>query len=79
MSVVGIYTHEAKWEIGQTSPPAETLVELMQKAFAIERFSEHPTAQAIASWYEAFAEGASRLQGSDFTYRPGLGFWESNG
>ncbi|WP_316365837.1 heavy metal translocating P-type ATPase [Candidatus Thiodiazotropha sp. CDECU1] len=73
MSVVGIYTEEAKWEIGQTTSPAEPLIELMQNALAIERFSEHPTAQAIARWYEEFTEGGGRLQGSDFTYRPGLG------
>ncbi|MCG8049277.1 MAG: HAD-IC family P-type ATPase, partial [Candidatus Thiodiazotropha endolucinida] len=73
MSVVGIYTEEAEWEVNQTTPPAESVVELMQKAFAIERFSEHPTAQAVTSWYQAFASGTIRLKGSEFKYRPGLG------
>lgn len=73
MSVVGIYTEEADWEANQATPPAESVVELMQKAFAIERFSEHPTAQAVTSWYQAFASGTTRLKGSEFKYRPGLG------
>jgi Cu2+-exporting ATPase len=73
MSVVGIYTEGDRWEIGQTAPPAESLRTMMQMADAVERFSEHPTAQAVTGWYEAFAAGQSRLQGGDFSYRPGLG------
>jgi Cu2+-exporting ATPase len=73
MSVVGIYTDEAKWEIDQTEPPAESLLEMMQNAEAVERFSEHPTAQAVSAWYEAFAAEKPRLQGRDFNYKPGLG------
>jgi Cu2+-exporting ATPase len=73
MSVVGIYTDEAHWQIGQTSPPSPALVELMQKVFAIERFSEHPTAHAVVSWCGRFVAEMPRLQGRDFNYSPGLG------
>ncbi|MEW7990907.1 MAG: heavy metal translocating P-type ATPase [Candidatus Thiodiazotropha sp.] len=74
MSVVGVYMAGDKWEIGKDDlPPSESVLALMRKAAAIERFSEHPTAQAVVAWYEAHAQGASLLQGSDFNYRPGLG------
>lgn len=73
MSVVGIYTEEAEWEPESDIQTGMGIVELMQKTAAVERFSEHPTAQAVVSWYENFARGVSRLQASDFSYRPGLG------
>ncbi|MEW8664663.1 MAG: heavy metal translocating P-type ATPase, partial [Candidatus Thiodiazotropha sp.] len=74
MSVVGVYMAGDKWEIGKDDlPPSESVLALMRKAAAIERFSEHPTAQAVVAWYEAHAQGASLLQGSDFNYQPGLG------
>ncbi|MEW8584227.1 MAG: HAD-IC family P-type ATPase, partial [Candidatus Thiodiazotropha sp.] len=74
MSVVGVYMAGDKWEIGKDDlPPSESVLALMRKAAAIERFSEHPTAQAVVAWYEAYTQEASQLQGSDFNYRPGLG------
>jgi Cu2+-exporting ATPase len=45
----------------------------MQKIVAVERFSEHSTAQAVINWFEAFAGEKSHLEGKDFNYTPGLG------
>ncbi len=73
MSVVGIYTDEAQWDVGSDIPPPGAIVELMRKTAAVERFSEHPTAQAVLSWYEAFDQEKPGLQGSEFSYRPGSG------
>jgi Cu2+-exporting ATPase len=73
MSVVGIYTDRATWNVSQATPPATLLVELMQKVFAVERYSEHPTAHAVTSWHEKFSSDKSRLEGKDFSYTPGLG------
>jgi Cu2+-exporting ATPase len=73
MSVVGIYADGSTWELDNTTPPATAVVTLMRKVFAVERFSEHPTAHAVAAWCETFAAQTPRLGGSDFSYTPGLG------
>jgi Cu2+-exporting ATPase len=73
MSVVGIYTEDATWDVSQTTAPAASLLVLMQKLFAVERFSEHPTAEAVSNWYETFAAQMPRLEVSEFSYTPGQG------
>lgn len=73
MSVVGIYTREARWHENLDDTPSQEVADLMLKLAAVERFSEHPTAQAVTGWVEAFAKETPKLDASEFDYQPGLG------
>jgi Cu2+-exporting ATPase len=72
MSVVGIYTHEESWgEQNDLSPPG--IARLMARLGAMERFAEHPTAQAIIDWLALQELDYRAFKVEDFRYRAGQG------
>ncbi|MCU7905664.1 MAG: heavy metal translocating P-type ATPase [Candidatus Thiodiazotropha sp. (ex Epidulcina cf. delphinae)] len=73
LSVVGIYTEEGRWRESLDDTPSRDIADLMLKLAAVERFSEHPTAQAVADWVDVFAEETPKPNAGEFYYQPGLG------
>lgn len=73
LSVVAIYLDGIDWQAsqGQAVPPA--IKTLLGKVAAVERYSEHPTAQAVLTWTETLGIPGSAEAASQFSYQPGLG------
>jgi P-type Cu2+ transporter len=70
--VVGIYTHEESWgEESELSPPG--IAHLMARLGAMERFAEHPTAQAVMDWLAVQELDYRTHKVEDFRYRAGQG------
>ncbi|MCG8487489.1 MAG: heavy metal translocating P-type ATPase [Chromatiales bacterium] len=72
LSVVGIYTDTEQWQEGDDRV-SESVVELMALLAAVERQSEHPTAESVVNWDEAFNSLQIRYRCNDFKALPGLG------
>lgn len=73
LSVVAAYQDQAEWQASSGSALPGGFRELVQRLAALERYSEHPTAQAILVWADELAIDFRKLAISDFAYRPGLG------
>ena len=72
MSVVEIHTEKESWgEASETSPPE--VAQLMTRLGALERFAEHPAAQALLDWLDLQELDHRCFQAEDFSYRPGQG------
>jgi Cu2+-exporting ATPase len=73
LSVVAIHLDDIDWQAsqGQAVPPA--IKTLLGKVAAVERYSEHPTAQAVLAWTETLGIPGSAEAASQFSYQPGLG------
>lgn len=72
ISVVGIHTETANWSEGTESYPSE-IAELMSRLGAMERFAEHPSAQAIIEWLAQQDLDHHGFKAENFQYRPGQG------
>ncbi len=72
ISVVGIHTETATWSEGTESCPSE-IAELMSRLGAMERFAEHPSAQAIIEWLAQQDLDHHGFKAENFQYRPGQG------
>ncbi len=72
MSVVGIHTDAGTWNEGSEECSQE-IATLMSKLGAMERFAEHPTAQAVLDWLTRQQLDHRAFQAKDFHYRPGQG------
>ncbi|MCG7872514.1 MAG: heavy metal translocating P-type ATPase [Candidatus Thiodiazotropha lotti] len=72
LSVVGIYTDREQWQESDERV-SDSLVELMALLAAVERQSEHPTAESVVNWDETFNHLQTRYRCSDFKALPGLG------
>jgi P-type Cu2+ transporter len=72
ISVVGIHTETAYWSEGAESCPSE-IAELMSRLGAMERFAEHPSAQAIIDWLAQQDLDHHGFKAESFQYRPGQG------
>jgi Cu2+-exporting ATPase len=72
MSVVAIHTEETTWREGHEAFPPE-IGRLMCQLGAMERFAEHPTAQAVLNWLEEQELNHRRIKAEEFHYRPGQG------
>lgn len=73
MSVVGIYTEAHVWEGYKEDDATEEVRSLMMKLAAVERFAEHPTAQAVLDWVASQSLDQHGLKAKNFEYRPGQG------
>ncbi|MCU7851346.1 MAG: heavy metal translocating P-type ATPase [Candidatus Thiodiazotropha sp. (ex Monitilora ramsayi)] len=73
MSVVGIYTETHVWEGSKEEDATEEVRSLMMKLAAVERFAEHPTAQAVLDWVASQSLDQHGLKAKNFEYRPGQG------
>lgn len=73
MSVVAIHTEGNDWEESSETAPAEDIQGLMLQLAAVERFSEHPVAQAVLNWLEVQDLDHHAIRAEDFHYRPGQG------
>ncbi|MCU7845562.1 MAG: heavy metal translocating P-type ATPase [Candidatus Thiodiazotropha sp. (ex Monitilora ramsayi)] len=73
MSVVEIHTKTHDWACSTGEDPADEILSLMLKLGAMERFSEHPTAQAVVNWLDSDSLDHRRLKVDNFVYTPGQG------
>ncbi|MEJ2608476.1 MAG: heavy metal translocating P-type ATPase [Candidatus Thiodiazotropha sp.] len=73
LSVAGIYMGDDQWQEGQDQPPTDSINDLMAKLAAVERHSEHPTADAVIAWTDASISDQPRRTSKAFRYEPGLG------
>jgi Cu2+-exporting ATPase len=73
LSVVSAHLEEMDWRADRdTAVPAE-VKDLLGKLAAVERYSEHPTAQAVLAWVETQGVSGAAVAVSDFNYQPGMG------
>jgi Cu2+-exporting ATPase len=72
LSVVAIHLLDEQWRVSDAETP-QTIQTLMGELAAMERFSEHPTAQAILDWSEAQELAYRRIDTEGFENRPGYG------
>lgn len=72
LSVVAIYIQDSEWNTLSNEAPSEDIKELIKSLAVLERYSEHPTAQAILDLAERFEIDFSEFAG-DFENRPGFG------
>lgn len=72
MSVVGIHTLDQEWleENDQWHP---SIADLMTRLGAMERFAEHPSAQAVLDWLSLRELDHRAFKAEDFHYQPGQG------
>jgi Cu2+-exporting ATPase len=70
--VVGIHTETALWSESSDGASPE-IAELMCRLGAMERFAEHPSAQAVLDWLEQHELDHRAYKAEDFHYRPGQG------
>lgn len=73
MSVVSIHTEESAWDESSSALPAEQIRALMLKLAAVERFAEHPAAQAVLNWLEGQSLDHYAVRAREFQYAPGQG------
>jgi Cu2+-exporting ATPase len=73
MSVVGIYAESHEWRSESDTEPADEIRSLMLKLGALERLSEHPTAEAVMKWLESQTIDERRAKAEEFSYTPGQG------
>ena len=72
MSVVAIHTEQDQWrEVDETS--SDEVAQLMRRLGAMERFAEHPSAQAVLDWLEGQELDIRGLNVEGFRYQPGQG------
>ena len=73
LSVVAAFGENIDWQAQEDQALPPTLKQIMGKLTAVERYSEHPTAQAVLSWAET--QGVTRCASvaDHFSYRPGMG------
>jgi P-type Cu2+ transporter len=72
ISVVGIHTDSEDWsEESKTCPSG--IAELMSRLGAMERFAEHPSAQAVIDWLTHQDLDHHGFKAENFQYRPGQG------
>jgi Cu2+-exporting ATPase len=72
ISVVGIYTEAEEWN--ETSDVCSPEIErLMSKLCAMERFAEHPSAQAVLDWLDRHELDQRAYKAEGFSYQPGQG------
>jgi Cu2+-exporting ATPase len=73
LSMVSVHLGEMDWEAARdTAVPAE-VKDLVGKLAAVERYSEHPTAQAVLAWAERQGISSTTAAAGDFNYQPGMG------
>ncbi|MGD8912259.1 MAG: heavy metal translocating P-type ATPase [Candidatus Thiodiazotropha sp.] len=72
ISVVGIYTEAEEWSETSDGCPPE-IARLMSKLCAMERFAEHPSAQAVLDWMDRHELDQRAYKAEEFSYRPGQG------
>lgn len=72
MSVVEVHTEEASWVETTEVAPSE-IAHLMVRLGALERFAEHPAAQAVTDWLSQRGLEYQAIELEDFRYRPGQG------
>jgi Cu2+-exporting ATPase len=72
LSVVAIYTEDDEWHEGDEQP-SEKVIDLMAKLVAVERHSEHPTAESVVNWAEACSDVQGDYHCNGFQALPGLG------
>jgi Cu2+-exporting ATPase len=72
LSVVAVHLTDAAWRNASDSPPPPEIRDLVERLAGLERYSEHPTAQAILELAERLELGAP-APAEDFENRPGFG------
>jgi Cu2+-exporting ATPase len=72
MSVVAIHTEQNQWREEAETCAAE-VAQLMRRLGAMERFAEHPSAQAVLDWLEGQELDHRGLKVESFRYQPGQG------
>jgi Cu2+-exporting ATPase len=78
MSVVAIHTEETSWSEESEHCP-QGIARLMRQLGAMERYAEHPSAQAVLNWLEAQELDHRGFKAEAFHYRPGQGVAASVG
>ncbi len=73
LSVVAIHLEDIDWQVSQGQTATPEIKTLLAKVAAVERYSEHPTAQAVLAWTEAQGISGAPSSVSQFGYQPGLG------
>jgi Cu2+-exporting ATPase len=73
LSVVAAYWDEMEWQASREPAAPAAFNTLISRLAALERFSEHPTAQAMLAWAEAQGISIAERTVSDFRYQPGMG------
>jgi Cu2+-exporting ATPase len=72
LSVVGIHTESGLWSESSDGSSPE-IADLMCRVGAMERFAEHPSAQAVIDWLERQELDHRAYKAEAFDYRPGQG------
>ena len=73
LSVVAAYLDEVDWQTSLEPVVPSAFKPLLSQLAAVERFSEHPTAQAVLAWAETQGISGSSVSTNDFRYQPGMG------
>jgi P-type Cu2+ transporter len=73
MSVVSIHSEMSDWEETSSIEPAGDIRTLMLKLAAVERFAEHPAAQAVLGWLDSQSLDHHAMKAEAFHYKPGQG------
>ncbi len=73
MSLVAVHSEAGRWQISDDESMPEPLVDLLRQLAALERYSEHPTAQAILSWVEQQGGDYRKIAVNSFKNHPGMG------
>ena len=71
LSLVAVYLDDDEWHEGESL--SEELRFLLGHLAALERYSEHPTAQALVDWADDQGLDYRQLRVEEFDNRPGLG------
>ena len=72
LSVVGIHLQDEAWNVLSEASPPDVIQSLIGNLAVLERYSEHPTAQAILDLAETLGVNPSNTV-EDFHYQPGSG------
>ncbi len=72
MSVVAIHTEREQWS-EESESCGQEIEQLMRRLGAMERFAEHPSAQAVLNWLERQELDHRDLKAESFRYQPGQG------
>jgi Cu2+-exporting ATPase len=73
LSVVAVYLETTEWQSTQGMAVPPEIKHLISKLVAVERYSEHPAAQAVLQWAETHEIPPAAGEASQFEYQPGLG------
>jgi Cu2+-exporting ATPase len=73
LSVIAAYGDGFEWRASRDPQIPAVLKTLLSKLVAVERYSEHPTAQAVLDWAQTQGLSGSAPTAGDFGYQPGMG------